>query len=140
MFRLPEQQTPKLLPSLCVSVFVLVVNATRDDGPISMIRYPHLTERSVAAPAPQREPEQTTQPPLILTGPAVARKALREVPHRFAASGLDPLRHPGVLAAMSSAPLLPFPRTRSRTVPDVKNDHLVTHDFIHDQIFANRKS
>jgi hypothetical protein len=44
------------------------------------------------------------RPSLILTGTVVARKALREVPHRFAASGLDPLRHPGVLAAMSSMP------------------------------------
>jgi hypothetical protein len=38
------------------------------------------------------------------------------------------------------APLLPFPRTRSRTVPDVENDHLVVHDLIHDQIFIDRKS
>jgi hypothetical protein len=80
--------------------------------------------------------------------------------HRFAASGLDPRRHPGALAAMSSMPQpatsnprlptpatavqstppLPFPRTRSRTVPDVENDHLVVHDLIHDQIFANRKT
>jgi hypothetical protein len=102
-------------------------------------------------------------PTFIFTGTVVARKALREVPHRFAASELDPRRLPGSLAAMSSRPqpatqipvspavgapeheskptgkrplnpthLLPFPRTRSRTVPDVKNDHFVAHDFIHD--------
>jgi hypothetical protein len=35
---------------------------------------------------------------------------------------------------------LPFPRTRSRSVPDVMNDHLVVPDLIHDQIFANQKS
>jgi hypothetical protein len=35
---------------------------------------------------------------------------------------------------------LPFPRTRSRSVPDVMNDHLVVPDLIHDQIVANRKS
>jgi hypothetical protein len=34
----------------------------------------------------------------------VARKAPRPEAHRFAASGLDPRRHPGVLAAMSSTP------------------------------------
>jgi hypothetical protein len=39
------------------------------------------------------------------------------------------------------APLvLPFPRPRSRTVPDVMNDYFVVPDFIHDQILANRKS
>jgi hypothetical protein len=27
--------------------------------------------------------------------------------------------------------LLPFPRTRSRTVPDVENNHLAVHDLIH---------
>jgi hypothetical protein len=36
--------------------------------------------------------------------------------------------------------LLPFPRTGSRSVPDVMNDDLVVPDLIHDQIFANRKS
>jgi hypothetical protein len=41
---------------------------------------------------------------------------------------------------LNPVPLLPFPRTRSRTVPDIKNDYLVAHDFIHDQIFANRKT
>jgi hypothetical protein len=34
----------------------------------------------------------------------VVRKALREEPHRFAASELDPRRHPGVWAPMSSTP------------------------------------
>jgi hypothetical protein len=35
------------------------------------------------------------------------------VPPRFAASGLDPLRHPGVLAAMSSTPPLASPLLKS---------------------------
>jgi hypothetical protein len=58
-------------------------------------------------------PKRTTNDPsplhpaphtFILTGTGVARKALREDAHRFAASGLDPRRHPGALAAMSSTP------------------------------------
>jgi hypothetical protein len=32
--------------------------------------------------------------PLIFTGTVVAREALRKDAHRFAGSGLDPLRHP----------------------------------------------
>jgi hypothetical protein len=47
---------------------------------------------------------KTSPPPFIFTGTIVARKAPRQRTHRFAASGLDPLRHPGVLAAMSSTP------------------------------------
>jgi hypothetical protein len=43
-------------------------------------------------------------PTFIFTGTIVARKALRPEAHRFAASGLDPRRHPGVLASMSSTP------------------------------------
>jgi hypothetical protein len=60
-------------------------------------------------------------PPFIFTGTVVARKALRPEVHRFAASELDPGRHPGVSAPMSStpqpAPQIPvFPRRRrSRT-------------------------
>jgi hypothetical protein len=91
--------------------------------------------------ARRQDPRRFTRGhPLILTGTVVARKALRHEAHRSAASGLDPRRHPGALAGMSSTPLLPFPRTRSRTVSDVENDHLVAHDFIHDQIFADRKA
>jgi hypothetical protein len=62
---------------------------------------------------------QQAQLPLMFTWTVVARKALREVPHRFAASGLDPRRHPGVLAAMPSTPqpATQIPLTRS-TVQD----------------------
>jgi hypothetical protein len=54
---------------------------------------------------------ENSRPPLIFTGTVVARKALPEVPHRFAASGLDPRRHLGVLAAMSSTPHPAFTRS-----------------------------
>ena len=56
------------------------------------------TAHQRAIPAPPRAP------PSIFTGTVVARKALREDAHRFAASGLDPFLHPGALAAMSSTP------------------------------------
>jgi hypothetical protein len=64
--------------------------------------------------------------PFIFTGTVAARKALREVSHRFAASGLDPRRHPGALAAMSSTPQpatrnpLPNPVPDSACVPVTK--------------------
>jgi hypothetical protein len=50
----------------------------------------------------------------IFTGTGVARRALREDAHRFAASGLDPRRHPGALAAMS---LMPQPATQIQVSP-----------------------
>jgi hypothetical protein len=84
----------------------------------------------------------------ILTGTVVARKALRLDAHRFAASGFDPAAIPVLWLPClqcrslppNPAPLLPFPRTRSGAMPDVKNDHFLAHNFIHDQIFADRKT
>jgi hypothetical protein len=35
---------------------------------------------------------------------------------------------------------LPFPRTPTRSVTDVVNDHFVVSKFVHDQIFSDRKS
>jgi hypothetical protein len=55
------------------------------------------------------------------------------------ASGEDPVDCP-INDHKWDSRSLPFPRTRSRSVPDVMNDHLVVPDLIHDQIFANRKS
>jgi hypothetical protein len=50
------------------------------------------------------QPLHPEHPTFIFTGTVVARKALRQQAHRFAASELDPRRHPGVWAAMSSTP------------------------------------
>jgi hypothetical protein len=46
----------------------------------------------------------------------------------------------GTVENSGRPPSLPFPRLRSRNVPDVVNDHFVFSNLIHDKIFANRKS
>jgi hypothetical protein len=68
-----------------------------DSLPRSRLHVNGLPTRPPAPPRPQH-------PTFIFTGTVVARKALRQQAHRFAASGLDRRRHPGVLAAMSSTP------------------------------------
>src|SRR5580700_10111732 len=81
------------------------------------------------SPLERAEVASPPRPPSIFTGPVVARKALRKEPHRFAASGLDPLRHPGVLAPMSSppqpAPQIPLlhPPPTSRASHDQSHSH-----------------
>jgi hypothetical protein len=45
-----------------------------------------------------------------------------------------------MIGTVRAPPLFPFPRPRSRAVPNVVNDHFVVPDLIHDQIFANGKS
>jgi hypothetical protein len=71
--------------------------------PLRIDRLPRSRQHVNGLPRTTREPSPLhPEPPIfIFTGTIVPRKALREVPHRFAASELDPHRHPGDLAAIN---------------------------------------
>ena len=87
--------------------------------PRSRLHVNGLPTQTTNQPSPS-SPQTPSTPTSIFTRTVVAHKALRQVPHRFGASGLDPRRQPGVLAAMSSTPQPPLVSRSPPRTPENK--------------------